>query len=218
MRYIAPQVSSRCGSRNPPACQGVLAAPDLAAPWHPHFLMPDPFISAQDIVDYLGRGGTADPGMIIAADAACDMVRTISEQSFNQATSTVTLDGSGTDALLLPELPVSAAGTVLVNGGTVTDYVLNGNGILFRGTAGPGLRSVWPAGRQNIQVTYDHGYAEADLPRDVRMVALSIASRLVVQGPSLEENIGAVRIKYAVAASDLTNGEKLILGKYRQMR
>lgn len=180
--------------------------------------MPDPFISPKDIADYIGRGGTADPGMVIAADAACDMVRTLAEQSFNADTSTVVLDGTGTDALLLPELPVTAAGTVIVNGGTVTDYVLNGNGILLRGSAGVDPRSLWPAGRQNVSVTYDHGYQEIDLPRDVRMVALSIASRLVIQGVALEESVGAVRMKYAVAATDLTNSERRILAKYRQMR
>lgn len=180
--------------------------------------MADPFISSQDIVDYLGRGTATDPRMIIAADAACDVCRTLSEQTFNQATSTVRLDGSGTDALLLPDLPVTSAGTVLVNGGTVTDYALNGNGILYRGTAGVDPRPVWPSGRQNVTVTYDHGYATADLPRDVRMVALSIASRLVVQGPALEETVGAVRVKYGVNASDLTNGELRILQKYRQTR
>jgi len=93
--------------------------------------MPDPFISPQDVVDYLGRGTATDPGMIIATDAACDMCRSISERTFNAGTSTVTMDGSGTDALLLPDLPVGTAGTVIVNGGTVTDYMLNGNGILL---------------------------------------------------------------------------------------
>jgi hypothetical protein len=87
--------------------------------------MPDPFIAPQDLVDYLGRGTITDPGMIIATDAACDTVRTIAEQTFNQSTSTVTLDGTGTDALLLPELPVTSAGTVTVAGGTITDYVVN---------------------------------------------------------------------------------------------
>jgi hypothetical protein len=52
---------------------------------------------------------------------------------------------------------------------------------------------VWPSGRQNITVTYDHGYADADLPRDVRMVALSVASRIAVQGVALEESVGDVR-------------------------
>ena len=187
--------------------------------------MPDPFISPTDLVNYLGRGTASDPGMIIATDAACDTVRTIAEQTFNAATSTVTLDGTGTDALLLPELPVSAAGTVTVAGGTVTDFVLNGNGILFRKASDTDVdytdayrTLTWPVGRQNITVTYEHGFADADLPRDVRMVALAIASRLVVQGVATEETIGDVRMKYAGAASDLTAGELRILRKYRGIR
>lgn len=187
--------------------------------------MPDPFITTQDVVDLIGRGGTTDPGMIIAVDSACDICRTVAEQSFNAATSTITLDGSGTDALLLPELPVTAAGTVVVAGGTVTDYVLNGNGILFRKADGTDVdycdayrALTWPTGRQNVQVTFDHGYLDADLPRDVRMVALSIAARIVVQGVALEESVGDVRVKYASAATELTNSERLILQKYRRIR
>jgi hypothetical protein len=180
--------------------------------------MPDPFISVQDIIDYIGRGGTADPGMVIAADAACDIVRTIAEQSFNLATSTATFDGTGTDALVLREYPVISAGTVLVNGTAVTDYRLNDNGVLLRGTAGVDPRPVWPSGRQNVTVTYDHGYADIDLPRDVRMVALSLAARIVVQGVASEEQIGPVRIKYAGASTDLTSTEKIILGKYRRAK
>lgn len=185
----------------------------------------DPFISATDLVDYLGRGTATDPGMIIATDAACDICRDIAEQTFNAGTATVTLDGSGTDALLLPDLPVNSVSVVTVAGGTVTDYVLNDNGILFRKSTGTDVDHIdtprtlsWPRGRQNIAVTYSHGYASADLPRSIRMVALSIASRLVVQGVAVEESNGAVRVKYATPATDLTAGELRILKKYRQNR
>lgn len=180
--------------------------------------MPDPFISAQDLTDYLGRDVSADDGAIIALDAACDTVRAVAERQFNRGTTTYVLDGTGTDALLLPELPVNSAGTVTVNGGTVTDYVLNGNGILFRGTAGCDPRPTWPMGRQNIVVTVDHGYASVDLPRDVRMVALSVAARIIVQGVAVEESLGTRRIKYAGPALDLTKGEAAILRKYRPTR
>jgi hypothetical protein len=181
--------------------------------------MPDPFITLQDLTDYLGRDVTADDGAVIALDAACDIVRTVTERQFNAGTTTFTLDGTGTDALLLPELPVTAAGTVLVDGTAIEDgYALNSNGILFRGSAGADPRSVWPSGRQNITVTAEHGYSTVDLPRDVKMVALQIASRLVVQGVAMEESVGSVSVKYAVASTDLTAGEKIILRKYKSTR
>ena len=181
-------------------------------------MSPDPFVTPQDLSDFIGRNVTADNGAVIALDAACDMCRTVASQQFNRGTSVYALDGTGTDTLLLPELPANTAGTVLVNGGTVTDYMLNGHGILLRGTAGALPRPVWPAGRQNVQVTVDHGYDIADVPRDVRIVALSIASRLVIQGVAVEETLGANRIRYGVNSTDLTNGERMILQKYRPSR
>lgn len=179
----------------------------------------DPFISTTDIVNYLGRGGTADPGMVIVADAACDMCRVVAEQTFNQVIGgTAILDGTGTDALILPEHPVTAAGTVSVNGTAITDYMVTANGMLLRGSAGIDPRPVWPAGRQNVTVTYDHGYASNDIPRDVRMVALSLASRMAVQGVAKQETIGDVAVTYGVNATDLTANELRILNKYRRTR
>ena len=183
--------------------------------------MPDPFITAQDLSDYLGRNVTADNGAIIAIDAACDICRDVAEADFNAGTTTLSLDGTGTDALFLPSqyLPANTAGTVLVNGGTVTDYMLDTRrGMLLRGTAGGYPRSYWPEGRRNVQVTLSHGYGTADMPRSVKMVALALASRLVVQGPALEETVGADRVKYAVASTDLTANELRILRKAKKLR
>jgi len=188
--------------------------------------MADPFISQQDLSDYLGRDVTEDEGALAAVDAACEMCRTIAGQTFNQVFGdSLTLDGAGTDALVLPEFPATAAGTATVAGTAVTDYKLDTeNGILLR-TAGTAEVETaewcttarrWPRGRQNITVTYDHGYADEDLPRDVRMVALSVASRLIVQGVAAEERIGDDQVKYGTNATDFTAGEKLLLGKYRR--
>ena len=108
--------------------------------------------------------------------------------------------------------------TVVLNGGTITDYLFTDK-LLLRGTVGEcswsGWRPTWPRGRQNVAVTYEHGYADGDVPRSIRMVALSIASRLVVQGPAQSETVGDVTVNYSVAASDLTPGELRILTKYR---
>lgn len=193
------------------------------------------FISRQDLTDYLGRDVTADAGALIAVNAACSVVCTVAEQAFAQVTGDVIwLDGTGTDCLLLPELPATGAGTVVVNGGTVTDYRLADNGRLIRtsGTleyatlagsidvfpvAWPHQTHVWPLGRENVVVTYDHGYA-GTVPSDIRMVALSLAARIVVQGVATEEAIGDVSVKYAGPAMDLSANELRILRKYRPTR
>lgn len=194
--------------------------------------MPTPFISRQDLTDYLGRDVTTDDGALACVDAACDACRTIAEQTFNRGTTTDTFDGTGTDALLLPELPINSVSTVAVSDSSAppvwttagtADYTLNGNGVLLAtDTAGTSLfGAVWPARRQNIRVTYDHGYTvgtAGDVPADVRMVALSIASRLLIQGPSVFEVIGENQVRYGLNASDYSAGELRILRKYRQAK
>src|SRR5215204_1636080 len=101
--------------------------------------MPAPFISQQDLADYTGRDVTNDAGALICVDAACDIIRDFAEQTFNQVLGdTIYLNGSGTDALLLPQGPVTAAGTVQVRtDGTAwttagaADYSLSTKGILY---------------------------------------------------------------------------------------
>lgn len=178
-----------------------------------------PFVTTQALSDRLGRDVTTDPGAVSAVDAACQICRTIAEQDFNAATVTISLDGSGTDCLLLPQRPVGGAGTVTVNGGTITDYMLTANGMLVRGTAGAryatGGWPVWPLGRQNVTVTFDYGYQVVDVPADVQEVALNVAMRAVVQGVAQSETVGDVATTYKVGADDLNANELRILHKYR---
>jgi len=180
--------------------------------------MPNPFIDAQDVVDYIGRGTITDPGMLIAIDAACDMCRTVAEMDFNAGTATVSLDGTGTDCLVLPQRPVNTVGTVTVAAGTITDWMVTDDGGLLRGAAGVDPRPVWPEGRQNVSVTYSFGYEAVDLPRDVRAVALQAAARFIVQGVAKKETVGDVTVEYATNANDLTTNELRILRKYRKAR
>jgi hypothetical protein len=170
---------------------------------------PAPFISQQDLTDYIGRDVTTDNGAAMAVGGACQMIRDLAEQDFNGTTSMAVLDGTGTDVLVLPQFPVSKAGTVLVDGGTITDYMLTDNGLLLRGTAGDNPRPLWPLGRQNVQITYDHGYTV--VPQSVRMVALAIAARLIVQGVADTETVGDVTIDYGGRATDFTKGEMAII-------
>jgi hypothetical protein len=186
--------------------------------------LPDPFIDRTDLSNILGRDVTGDDAALAAVDAACDIVRDHAGQLFNEVSGdTATLDGSGTDALILPRFPVQAAGTVTVNGTAVTDYLHHRNGVLTRGTVDPSASAweagqatppVWPKGRRNITVVYDHGYPAADLPRSVRMVALQVAQRLLAQGVAAQETVGDVSVRYWANATDLTPGERLLLRQH----
>jgi hypothetical protein len=202
-----------------------------------------PWISRDDLGDLLGEDLTTSDSALIACDAACDVVRTEAEQTFNVVNyDEIILDGSGTDALLLPERPVNGVDSVEVNGTAVDNWVLNSLGVLIR-TESPTIedwgdwpylfRLTWPSGRQNITVTYDHGYADDDFPRDVRVVALQCAARIYSQATSVaaagveSETLGSYSISYATNSSSssangdgdlLTSGERAILRKYRMSK
>jgi hypothetical protein len=179
-----------------------------------------PFITVQDLTDRLGRDVSADPGAASAVDSACAICRIVAEQDFNGTGGTVTLDGTGTDALLLPQRPVTAVAGVQVNGAAITDYVLSAQGALFRGTAGARASSspTWPLGRQNVQVVYSAGYQTLAVPADVCEVALNVAMRAVAQGIASAETVGDVQISYSVGSDDLTTNELRILERYRGAR
>lgn len=184
-----------------------------------------PFISREDLSDYIGRDVTADDGALEAVDAACEICRDLAEQSFTLETNDdILLDGTGTEALLLPELPVTQLNSVEIDGEVVTDYVLGRKGIVYRRSStfasDPWADcippAIWPLGRQNIGVNYSHGYDT--IPSSIRIVALTIAARLVIQGVAQYETVGNVSVRYDINATDLTAGERRILYKARVPR
>lgn len=195
----------------------------------------EPFISRDDLGDFLGSNLATSDKALIAVDSACDIVRTLTGQTFNEVLDeTVEMDGTGTDALLLPELPVTEVSLVYENDELLVedvDYKLNGDSLLLRlptlvesGWSTQSIRAVWPVGRNNLEVTYSHGYTDDLLPRDIRMVALSIAARTYQQsagasGSVVSETIGQYSVRYSdsssTSSSDLNFSEKTILRKYR---
>jgi hypothetical protein len=168
------------------------------------------FISVTELGDHLGRDLTADPGATLAVNFACDAVRTVAGQDFTAGSSTVTLDGSGTDALLLPERPVSRVRSVTVAGTAVTDFSLRSDGTIVRP-----YPAVWTAGRQNVVIRYEHGVSRTKVPPAVRMVALALAARFVVQGPAAAETVGEETVRYSGEATALLPTERLILDLHR---
>jgi hypothetical protein len=192
--------------------------------------MADPFISRDDLADHLHLPtGQLDDNeaALQAVDAACDWVRDLTHQTLNHVEDDVVLlDGTGTDALLLPETPVEEVSLVVVAGdedATDWSFALHDSGVLMRmwapeGSVAP-TAAVWPKGRNNVEVTYTHGYADADFPRSIRKLALKIAARFY-ENPSgaVFESLGQRSVRYQADPLDLSTTEKLIIRKHRRKR
>lgn len=173
-----------------------------------------------------------DVAGLIALEGASGVVRSYCGQTFDLTEGEqITLDGSGTRALKLPQAPALAITTVVVTDWddvdttlTTADYVLDASpGILWR--AWP---EVWTAGHQNIAVTYDHGYVlpgqvGANLPEDIQLVTLQLAARFYSQATSggqeiSSEQIGTYQVTYAstgTSVGDLMPLERHILDRHR---
>lgn len=187
-------------------------------------------ITVQNLVDYAGVSSGAKA--TLAVDAANQIVKTLTEQHLEEVQDDVILmDGTGTDTVLLPELPVTEVSSVYENDELLTeleDYVLSHDGTLVRlptvvdnGWSTQTLRRNWPIGERNLEITYTHGYASNALPNDLKMVALSIASRLFNEsaGNVISETLGQYSVRYSdTGSSDLTFTEKTILRKYRRAK
>jgi hypothetical protein len=165
------------------------------------------FIDEADLGVYLQRdfiddSNNADPLATFAVTAACDVIRTYTNQHLNVVVNDdIKVDGTGTDALLLPEHPVANVASVAIGDDEPLtedeDYVVGPyTGIVYRLNG-----QAWPRGRQNISVTYTHGYdIEAGdsssgfgsspslgfsvpaVPETVRLVALQVAARIYAAG------------------------------------
>jgi hypothetical protein len=176
----------------------------------------------------LGRTLTSSDAALIAVDSACDICRLIADQTFNAVTDeTILLDGTGTDVLTLPERPVSAISAISVEGTALasTEFKFNSaTGDVYRVASATDYekpnRLVWTWGRRNVSVTYSHGYAAADLPRDVRIAALGIAARILLrleQGGAVQESLGQYAVRYGnegITTAATTEDER-ILSSYR---
>ena len=102
--------------------------------------------------------------------------------------------------LFLPELPVVSVASVVEDGTTLTegsdeDYQLGNHGILHR------VSNYWEPGVQMVVVTYDHGYAQAELPQDIVDVCTRAASR-AYQAGLMSDAVGAVAGVQAMGLGD----------------
>ena len=140
------------------------------------------------------------------------LVRDEAHQLFDQVeTDEAILDGTGTDVLLLPQLPVADVASVEENGTALvdgTDYDWSANGVLRR------LNGSWVRRARYYAVTYSHGYAAP--PDGLRGIVLRVAARIVDNPEGLIQSaMGGYSEAYRFDPAALSDADKRALDPYR---
>jgi len=152
---------------------------------------------------------------LMLADLTSDIIRDELRQQINQATETITLYGDGSELIMLPERPVTAVDTVLLDGQPVTPIDWRTNGALRR-VLYPGSQYAnqqvwcWPRGVP-VQVTYTHGYTA--VPNTIKAVALELAAAAYMN-PSAATSQTAGPYTMTIAAT-LSDEQRTRLDRYR---
>jgi hypothetical protein len=180
---------------------------------HPRLVTP------QGISEFLGRDIEDDDFL---ANLMCSMASQAVRSYVNQMISyvdndAVNIDGSGSDSLLVPQIPVVRVNSVTTHDrwmGNETlleedDFVIdNEHGILWRVD-----EDCWPRGHKNIILDYDHGWSvgvdtgsveEEDnpvdhVPADILLVALRIATRGFLAGTSIEGGGSSIKASETIS-------------------
>lgn len=161
-----------------------------------------------------------DPAILLSLDAASDAVRRYCNRAFDQSEATLTLKGTGTDTLLIPNPPLTTVEVTEVWGESETELVGDTDYIVAE-TAGAIIRigKIWYPSAL-YEVAYESGYAT--IPADVQMAVIRIASRLVASsggsnaGEVESVTIGTFSETYSTSAStSLTSDEMGLVDSYR---
>jgi hypothetical protein len=192
--------------------------------------MTTPFISRDDLSDYMAQDLSTSDVAGIAIDSACETLRTFADRDFNYVEDDVILlNGSGTDSLLLPEYPVVGTPVVEIDDEVSEDFVVEGSRLVRID------RAIWPLGKANIEVTYSHGYATSEaavvantgpdrVPSDLRAVALAIAAGLMsvsetrFHSISPRDTTGGSAPVEGPAPAVLTMQQEQTMKRYRRMQ
>jgi hypothetical protein len=148
------------------------------------------FVTLDEYANYYSITGDVDLWRAqLDLEAACDRIRDYIGQTVDRVTGDViTVSGTGTRALTLPELPVVSVASITDDGTAVTDWTVDDYGILWRTDP-----YWWPRGHE-FEVTYTHGYV--DVPAILKVAAFKLA-RIEGLGTGVrQESAGPFSVTY----------------------
>lgn len=142
-------------------------------------------ITTSEYKTYAGiTGSSYDTVLGELIDNAEAKVERYCDRTFAQATFTETIDGSGNELLQLRNYPVTDPVTsVEFRTGVSSWTTVDSTGYYLKATIGQlvqssgvpvwsggtlGIRAAWPEGHENVRVIYEGGYADGDMPDDLK--------------------------------------------------
>lgn len=148
-----------------------------------------PFATVEDVATYIKQNLTAADAATVSflLDQVTKTIQNRTGQTITQvAGDVITLSPRGHSILVLPEVPVTAVASVVVEGVTQvadTDYTWESYGLLFRPVG-----RTWGSKRRSVVVTYTHGYAT--IQDDLKMATCELVSRAFQSGAG--PNVAAI--------------------------
>lgn len=193
------------------------------------------FASQADLEAFTGQTFTEARATLLL-DGATAAIQEWTGQTIEAVSSDeVTLVGNFTRRLVLPQMPVTAVDSVVVDGTTLTastDFTWQRHGVLWRPRYAqpdaPSQRSFevlggayWGGPDREVVVTYDHGFAT--IPTVVESVCLSVAARSSAMATGVvREQIDGYAVTYSQTGSNqavpfvLLEAEMKLLRKFKR--
>lgn len=151
------------------------------------------FATEPELEAFVGHAVDSTRATLLLDGATAAIVGELGGNRVLQDDYTATLDGTGSEQMTLPQWPVTAVASVVVDGDALTaddDYRWSQAGILER--AG----GCWPDKLRSVVVTWSAGYHT--VPDGIRRVCLQVAGRGLLnpqsivwtQGANLPVNLG----------------------------
>jgi hypothetical protein len=206
----------------------------MTFPYAPAGLTGAPFFTSTDLANWLQldpsviNAGTATLLAQLASDVIRDEIRLSVDHVDNDQ---VTLWGDNGEILLLPERPVTAVTSVLLDNqalvpvvqdatSTMLMYDWRPDGRLYRIVYGGSfyageLMFKWPSGVP-VKITYNHGWTS--VPSALKSVALQIAAQ-AYSNPEMhdQERVGWVEWQTKLQALLLSPNQRTALDVYRRL-
>lgn len=185
------------------------------------------FFTAAELAMQLQDSDIDVPTANMLAVLASDVVRDDLQQQVDVAMETITIYGDGGELIVLPERPVTAVTSVLLDGQPIPAFRWHTNGalrrVIYPGSQFAGQQiMVWPFGVP-VQITYSHGYET--VPNTIKAVAMQLAAAAYAD-PELvaAKKVDDVLVKFEkssgageLPAMMLNNDQRRQMDRYRAL-